>query len=103
MNEASTEKLEFLIATLGLPADDVARLLGVSVRSLFRWRATRIVPDAAVQTLLTDFCDIFDDARKRGDLPRVVEFIRNRAAEGRGALLRPLFAAFFQTTEARVA
>lgn len=103
MNAESTEKLEFVIATLGLTTDDVARLLGVSVRSLFRWRATRHVPDAAVQALLVDFCDIFEDAQMRGDLPRVVEFIRNRATEGRGALLRPLFAAFFKTTEARVA
>lgn len=95
------DDLEHVIDVLCLPAEDVARVLGVSVRSLFRWRAQRHVPDAAVIVLLADFRGVFDDARSRGDLERVVEFIKLRAAAGRGQLLRPLFASFF--SEARVA
>lgn len=93
MEEANASNLDHVMSVLQLQHDDMAALLGVSRRSLFRWRQTGTVADTGVVQMLACLRGIFDDARERGDLGAVVDFIRHHAGQGGGVLLRCLFRA----------
>lgn len=88
MNEAML--LEQNMKRLSLSHAEMATLLGVSARSLFRWRREENVADPLVVRTLREIEGLLDDAEARGpgDLAWVLDLIRRNAAGGAVAALR---------------
>lgn len=82
------DDLTYIEEALGhLPAEAIARLLGISERTFFRYRQTRRVADRVVAGTLQGIRTALEDARNHGRHDALVQLLSDNAHLGTAGIL----------------